>query len=160
MIISLTYWVGILFGFFGVKGNPQKAPSLKQVDWTPPLCGWVKVNTNGVSRGSPKHVARRGIFRDKSDVVLGCFSSYLGITSSLQAELSVTMFAIEVAYQRGWHRLWLECDSSLVIYAFSISNLVPWRLHNRWKNCLLLTSAIQWYFHSWFYFVEFDSWFH
>lgn len=53
------------------------------------------------------------------------------------------MSAIEVAYERGWHRLWLGIDSSLVIQVFSNPQIVPWRLGNKWKSCLIITSTMQ-----------------
>lgn len=53
------------------------------------------------------------------------------------------MIAIEVAHKKGWHKIWLECDSMLVVMAFNSPNLVPWQLRNIWRNCLLLFSHMQ-----------------
>ena len=51
--------------------------------------------------------------------VLGCFSILLGIINcATHAEISVVMTSIELAHSKGWHHLWLECDSSLVVSAF------------------------------------------
>lgn len=36
--------------------------------------------------------------------------------------------AIEIAFQKGWRHLWLECDSSLVIHAFKSVDIVPCKL--------------------------------
>ncbi|AES76103.1 hypothetical protein MTR_6g071310 [Medicago truncatula] len=35
-----------------------------------------------------------------------------------------------------WSNLWLECDSALVGNVFKNKSLVPWRIRNRWDNCL------------------------
>lgn len=83
-----------------------------------------------------------GIFKDRSGAVLGCFAEYYGITDSFQAEISAAMSAINMAHNKGWHRLWLECNSTLVIQAFSLPDLVPWRLRTQWKNCLLTSSSM------------------
>lgn len=32
--------------------------------------------------------------------------------------------------------LWLECDSILVVHTFQNLNLVPYKLRNRWINCI------------------------
>jgi len=37
---------------------------------------------------------------------------------------------------------WLECDSSLVINTINKKSLVPWRLRNRWENCMRITSSM------------------
>lgn len=34
---------------FSVAGHPDKAPLIKQIIWYPPLCGWIKCNTDGVA---------------------------------------------------------------------------------------------------------------
>lgn len=84
-----------------------------------------------------------GIFRDSSGAFAGCFSNYLGILTSLKAELVVVMQAIEFSFQKGWFKLWLECDSSLVVKAFKDINIFPWCLRNRWRLSFLgQTNAI------------------
>lgn len=79
-----------------------------------------------------------GIFRDSKAVILGCFSYSIGISYSFYAELMAAMIAIELAWEKGWRRLWLEYDSTLVLQAFNSSNLVPWKFRNKWLNCLSL----------------------
>lgn len=73
---------------------------------------------------------------------MGCFSANLGITNASFAEMIGAMMAIEFAHSKGWHKLWLECDSKLVVDAFTNTSLVPWRLQNRWNNCLLITRSM------------------
>jgi len=48
----------------------------------------------------------------------------LGVSSSFNAELVAAMKIIDIAWDRQWHSLWLETDSSLVVHAFQHSNLV------------------------------------
>lgn len=115
---------------FAVNGHLDKSPTIKQVDWLPPHCGWFKCN---MTKGSPGHAGGGGIFRDKSVVVLGCFATYYGITHSIHAELH----AIELAHQKGWHPLWLEWlyFGSLGFFRYWYCVLVTPR--TRWKNCLM-----------------------
>lgn len=68
---------------------------------------------------------------------MGCFSMFIGHNFAFQAELFGAMLAIEIAYSKGWHNLWLECDFMLVIFAFSSPHMVLWKVRNRWDNCLL-----------------------
>jgi hypothetical protein len=55
------------------------------------------------------------------------------------------MIAIETAVNKGWSNLWLESDYMLVFLAFSSARIVPWPLRNRWDNCLLLISNMNFY---------------
>jgi len=72
-------------------------------------------------------------------VFVACFAQNLGPGSSLMAELSAAMFALELANSKGWNYFWLELDSKLVELAFSNFYLDPWPLRNRCLNCLTLT---------------------
>lgn len=87
-----------------VNGKVNNAHSIREVIWSPPLCNWDKCNSDGSARGSPGHAASGGIFRGSKGEISGCFSSYIGISFALNAELVATMLAIELASQRGWHR--------------------------------------------------------
>lgn len=61
----------------------------------------------------------------------------------MNAELYGASFAIELAFEKGWHNLCFECDSLLVILAFKSTNIVRWHLRNRWNNCIELTSRMR-----------------
>uniref|UniRef100_A0A0R0IXX9 RNase H type-1 domain-containing protein n=1 Tax=Glycine max TaxID=3847 RepID=A0A0R0IXX9_SOYBN len=52
------------------------------------------------------------------------------------------MGAIEYANSVGWDKLWLECDSKLVLAAFDKVDLVPWDLRSRWIHCIKLCSQM------------------
>lgn len=106
---------------FRVTCNPRKSPSIKQLDWLTPPCDWIKVNTDDAARGSPSLATGGGIFRDSSGAILGCFSAFFGNSFSLQAELTAVMMAIEFTFEKKWLKLWIECDSQLLVLAFSSS---------------------------------------
>lgn len=52
------------------------------------------------------------------------------------------MRTIEIAKQNNWCYLWLELNSMLVVNAFKNHALVPWKLRNRWDNCLNMICSI------------------
>lgn len=54
--------------------------------------------------------------------------------------------AVEIASEKGWHNLWLECDSSLVVSAFENHLLIPWWLRNRWVSCMMLTTHMRFFY--------------
>lgn len=127
---------------FSVAGKLSSAPKIKEVNWYPPNRTWIKVNSDGAAKGSPGPAACGGIFRDSNSAILGCFACNIGPQNSLFAELMGAIIAIEVAHKRGWRNLWLECDSKLVIDSFSNPNIVPWKLKNRWLNCMVLSKEM------------------
>lgn len=133
MMSSSLSEVSIL-NYFSVKGKVDKAPKITEVNWHPPSHGCYKCNTDGSVRGSPGITACGGIFRDGLGSVLGCFSYNIGISQPLYAEITSMMIAFEMAYKKGWKKIWLESDSSTVVAAFKSCSLVPWKLRNRWKN--------------------------
>jgi len=50
--------------------------------------------------------------------------------------------AIELTKQFNWQNIWLESDSALVANVFKNKFQVPWKLRNRWDNCTLITSIM------------------
>lgn len=124
-IMSASIAEFTIFKAFAVEENISKAPKIIQVNWYPPLCNWTKCNSDGAIGGNPWHAVCGGIFRDNIRTFLVYFSDYIGIASSFDVELVAAMLVIEIAFQRGWHHFWLECDSMLVVVAFHSLEFVP-----------------------------------
>lgn len=59
----------------------------KLVGWVKPNSGWVKLNTDGASKGNPCPAGAGGIFRDEAGNWLGGFMNSLGVATSMCAEL-------------------------------------------------------------------------
>jgi ribonuclease HI len=135
----------VLLQKFHVKMKFGMAPKIKEVIWQPPFLNWVKCNCDGASLGNTGISACGGIFRNADSSFLGAYAFNIGVSTSLKAEQIGAMIAIETAAFKGWSHLWLESDSMLVVHAFSSSKIVPWPLRNRWNNCLLLISNMNFY---------------
>lgn len=52
------------------------------------------------------------------------------------------MYSVEIASRKGWTNIWLETDSQLVVMAFSNGLDIPWKLQNRWSNCIGLVKTM------------------
>ncbi|RHN73363.1 putative ribonuclease H-like domain, ankyrin repeat-containing domain-containing protein [Medicago truncatula] len=130
----------IIMKKFNVSIHPPKAPRIIEVVWHPPIFDWIKCNTDGAATNVSSSCG--GIFRNKDSMFLLCFAENTGIGSAYHAELSGAMRAIEIAARHHWNFLWLESDSALVVNAFKNHSLIPWRLRNRWNNCLHIVSSI------------------
>ncbi|KAI9181501.1 hypothetical protein LWI28_015585 [Acer negundo] len=128
---------------FGLQGRPSKAPVIKSVIWSPSAPSWIKVNTDGATIGSLGFGGCGGIFRNCRAFVKGCFAIPLGQVFAFEAELLTASLAINFAWKYGWHRLWLESDSSYVVQLLSSrSEMVPWRVHQAWQRCIFQISQI------------------
>ncbi|MCH80179.1 ribonuclease H protein [Trifolium medium] len=124
---------------FDISIHHPKASFVKEVIWHPPSLNWFKCNIDGSSNFSGS--ACGGIFRNHLADFQFAFAQPLGVDSPFSAELFGAILAIEYAFSNGWHNLWLESDSMLVVNAFKEPHKpVTWALRNRWNNALVLLS--------------------
>jgi len=114
-----------------------------QVIWEFPHINWVKVNTNGAARECLGFLACVGIFCDSRGEYIDSFFSFLGVQKSLYVEVIGVILAIELGWSKGFRRIWLECDSSLLCQAFSLFNLIQCSLRGRWRKCIKLYQEIE-----------------
>jgi ribonuclease HI len=122
--------------YFNINIHPPKAPQIKEVIWCPPSLGWIKCNTDGVASSVTSSCG--GIFRNFLADMVCCFAQNTGQGFAFHAELCGAMSAIEIAHSFHWRQLWIETDSSLVVKAFKNDAIIPWKLRNRWSNCISL----------------------
>ncbi|KAH6818323.1 hypothetical protein C2S51_001926 [Perilla frutescens var. frutescens] len=131
--------VGDLLTLKALKVNPCPAPpqQIISVSWRPPPTGWIKINTDGSSRGAPGVMATGGVFRRSDGSVFGCFHTAEAIGFAFLAELLAVLVALEWAHSLSLDFIWLEADSIYVVNLLSSRSLqVPWILKARWK-CVL-----------------------
>ncbi|PON97562.1 Ribonuclease H-like domain containing protein [Trema orientale] len=137
--------VVLLNGLY-LTGRPSCAPRISSVHWNPPSAGWLNVNMDESSLGQLGFSSCGGVFRNSRGFVLGCFASKLGMGFSFEVELVGVVMAISIAFVCGWHRFWIESDSTYVVGLLkSRSKLVPWNHRNRWLHVLHMVHSIQIY---------------
>ncbi|KAK2647131.1 hypothetical protein Ddye_022326 [Dipteronia dyeriana] len=129
---------------FDLCGRPARAPVIRSVIWSPPAPGWTKVNIDGVALSSPGAGGCGGIFCNCRAFVKGCFAVPLDHVFAFEVELLAASIAINFAWHNGWHRIWLESDSSYVVQLLSSrSEHVPWRIRQAWQRCIYQISKIE-----------------
>ncbi|KAK1563422.1 hypothetical protein Q3G72_027346 [Acer saccharum] len=117
--------------------NKMKHEGKPQVVWRAPPLHWIKVNSDGLSKGNPGPAAYGAVYRSSEGDFIGCFAMKIGCNTSFFAELSAVIHAIEIAYQRGWRMLWIESDSIAVLQCLQNNKFCcPWLLRNKWLYCL------------------------
>ncbi|CAL0303089.1 unnamed protein product [Lupinus luteus] len=124
--------------------NFPKAPKIIEVLWLLPDQGTVKINTDGAARGNPSPSVGGDIFRDHNGHTLACFACFNGCFDALFVELSAAMHAINLAHQKDWKNIWLECDSTIVVDIFKGSTQPPWKLRSKWNLCKNTLSCMSW----------------
>jgi hypothetical protein len=98
-------------------------------------------NVDGASNNVSS--VRGGLFRDHNAEFIVGFAENIGHHhSSLIVELSGVMRAIEMSNLHNWTNLWIESYSILVVSAFKSSSIVLWLIRNRWDNCILMTTTV------------------
>ncbi|KAK2642323.1 hypothetical protein Ddye_024086 [Dipteronia dyeriana] len=110
---------------------------IRSVVWSPPAPGCIKVNTDGSALGSSSVGGCGGVFQTYRSFVKACFAVPLGQVFAFEAELFTASLAINYDRNLGWHRIWLESDSSYVMQLLSVrSDQVTWCVHQAWQRCL------------------------
>ncbi|KAG7537137.1 Zinc finger CCHC-type superfamily [Arabidopsis suecica] len=87
------------------------------VCWRKPSVGWVKLTTDGASRGNPGLATwgGGGVIRDEEGLWLGGFALNIGICTAPLAELWGAYCGLVIAWEKGFRRVELELDSELVV---------------------------------------------
>ncbi|KAK3229688.1 hypothetical protein Dsin_001569 [Dipteronia sinensis] len=127
-----------------LRGRPARAPVIMSVIWSPPASGWIKVNTDGAALSSPGVGDCGGVFRNCRAFVKGCFAVPLGVVFAFEVELFAGSMAINLAWQNGWHQIWLESDSSYMVHLLAPRfEQVLWRIRQAWQHCIYQISNME-----------------
>lgn len=122
----------------------KNSPKIREKIWHPPIIGWLKVNTDGAAQDSPGLAGGGGIFRDHLGKFVACFAAFYDIQHAIYAELLSVILAVELAHAKGWHHLWIESDSTLVVDILIGNIQPPWSIASRWSICQSLLSSMSW----------------
>ncbi|KAL8485527.1 hypothetical protein ACS0TY_027713 [Phlomoides rotata] len=94
--------------------------------------------------GGPGRITVGGVYCDSFGVFIGCFVITHGMGFAFDAELATAFSAIEMAYDKNWRNIWLECDSVYVVSVLKThDSAVPWRLLAQWHMIHKLIGELQ-----------------
>ena len=86
--------------------------------------------------GAPGLAAIGGIFRNYRGFSKGSFCKAIGVQNAFFAELLAFITAVDIAWHKGWFKIWFEMDSlTLVTSIQNDSFQPPWPLLIAWQNC-------------------------
>ena len=85
------------------------------VRWRYPSIGWVRLNTDGASKGNPGKAGAGGIIRGHRGELFECFAANCGECSCTRAELMAVLRGLNVAWNGGHRKIVLSVDSEVVV---------------------------------------------
>ncbi|OMP05267.1 reverse transcriptase [Corchorus capsularis] len=97
------------------NANNKKLSYTKQIQWTPPPAGFLKMNTDGASHGNPGLAGAGGIIRDSQGLFVLGFQKRIGFATSTAVELWAIREELSLAKERNLNNIMLETDSQLAI---------------------------------------------
>jgi len=121
---------------FNIPFKTKRATAKHDVHWCPPPTDVIKFNYDGSSIGAHPCGAIGIVIRRSSSSFLGAISSNIGNATTLEAEFSACMLAIEKAREMHFKAICLESDSIRVVHAYNKNVGVPWKMKARWYNCM------------------------
>ncbi|XP_027151985.1 uncharacterized protein LOC113752040 [Coffea eugenioides] len=97
--------------------------------WSRPSGDFLKLNTDGYSKGNPSVSGGGGILRDGGGHLLLAFSCYFGHATSLQAEVPELLFGVKLCVQCGFGRLDVDLDSLVLVHILQGKASCPWGVY-------------------------------
>lgn len=86
------------------------------VRWACPPSGWVKLNTDGSSKGNPGDGGCGGLIRDEAGQWVASFCCHIGICSAFTAELWGILRGLCLAWAKGFRRVLIESNSNTIVH--------------------------------------------
>lgn len=127
-----------------IKNPPSDQPS--SLAWSPPPTGWIKLNTDGVSKGNPGVAGGGGLdlFRDSTGKLLKAFTFKCCISSATMAELHAVFHGLNTARQMGIDKLIIETDSLIASNIMKNGSKEEPSHHNLAEQCHHMMTASDW----------------
>jgi len=93
----------------------SRSYDIRSVLWFASSTGWVKCNITGLP-SALWLLLLVGVYSGTKEINYGIFFTIPWVQVALYAEIMGAILGIENAFTKGWFRLWLECDSQLVLF--------------------------------------------
>ncbi|XP_059066340.1 uncharacterized protein LOC131061549 [Cryptomeria japonica] len=126
------------------RGRRVKHRVQRMGKWLPPPAGFLKINTDGSSRGNPGPTGIGGIGRDSSRSVVFIFSANEGVQTVNRMEGLAILYALKRAYALGWRKVICEADSQILVNLLLQRKMseVSWQLSVLVQQILQVSSVM------------------
>ena len=131
-------------------GSPSNRPShgkqrvCRNGQWAPPPTGFLKINTDGSSRGNPGHAGIGAIGRSDVGSAVFLLSVYKGQHSNNLMEALAIKIALERGCSLGWRNFICESDSQIMVDMLNNQKLddVNWQLASLARQILCICRSV------------------
>lgn len=114
------------------------------IKWEHPLDGWVKLNTNGASKGNPGQAGVGGIVRGRGGRPLSMFAANCGVASCTKAEFLAVLKGLALVWNLGNRRIVLEVDSLVVARALLGEDIPSSTYYHGIRRCKEMVNKQDW----------------
>lgn len=111
--------------------------------WCKPLAGWVKLNTDGCSKGNPGPATGGSVVRFDSGEVLWSQTNFYGTTSNMVFEAKALLQGIQTCINKGVIRVMIEVDSLILKRIIEGKIDVPWVITYEFRHIKCLLASIE-----------------
>ncbi|KAL0292122.1 UNVERIFIED_CONTAM: putative ribonuclease H protein [Sesamum radiatum] len=127
----------------GLDIGSSYKPKLKIVKWTKPEAGWIKINTDGASKGNPGVAGAGGIARNEEGAVIFAFYETLGEANNSFAEVFGLFKALQICQTEGLPRVWIEVDANCIIHLIQKSATAHWSMKHMLTHIHLMLKRVE-----------------
>ncbi|KAF5189663.1 hypothetical protein FRX31_020749 [Thalictrum thalictroides] len=121
----------------GLQTRIKPPPKVIECYWSLPPRGWLKVNTDGASKGNPGIAGWGAVLRKDDGALVGVSIGGLGVETCFIAETTAIIEGIIMAAEMGWQNIWVEADSEAAVAALR-NNKPHWKLKQQWDYIKLM----------------------
>ncbi|XP_075077439.1 uncharacterized protein LOC142164147 [Nicotiana tabacum] len=118
-------------------------PKLKvtKVMWEPPSTGWLKVNTDGASRGNPGRSSIGFCIRNENGDIVKSVGREIEETTNTVAEAKAMLEALRFCRLQQYSHVWLQTDSMLLKKIMDGIWKPPWIIFEKVEEMMQLMSG-------------------
>lgn len=109
-----------------------------------PREGWVKLNTDGATKGNPGQAGCGGIIRGHRGELFEMFAARCGVCSSVQAKLLGVLCGLAIAWNTGNKRVQLNVDSEVVVQLLTNTNVPNSPMFHTIRRCRSMVQRSKW----------------
>ncbi|KAG2667275.1 hypothetical protein I3760_15G106100 [Carya illinoinensis] len=119
-----------------ITRRPIYRKRMTPVYWRRPKQGWIKLNTDGSSRGNPGRASAGGVLRDENGKLIKAFSTPLDNGTNNYAELMGLLIGVRTFFLLVLNYVEIELDSKIVVNWLRLAKCPVWYLEDYWDELM------------------------